>query len=160
MCSLPNSLTIHPIEYLYEAIMGLGFGFVLTSLLTLIPVVVDKKHLPVILGAVTQVRVLGGTIGVAICTTVLNSYVKRYLGEELDEGEILAIAESLKNINALSAAKQLFVRETFARAYKRQLWVLLGFSGAVLVSCGLIWERVPRRVDVVEINEEIEEGRV
>jgi len=41
--------------------MGIGFGFVLTSLLGLIPIVIQKKDIPVVIGAVTQVRVLGGT---------------------------------------------------------------------------------------------------
>ena len=63
--------------------MGLGFGFGLSSLLTLVPMVVSKQdigkgYLPigkvarlntniaVAMGAITQVRVLGGTVGLAI----------------------------------------------------------------------------------------------
>lgn len=62
MCSLsPTDLNLQKQQYGYEFIMGIGFGFVLTSLLGLIPIVIQKKDIPVVIGAVTQVRVLGGT---------------------------------------------------------------------------------------------------
>jgi hypothetical protein len=37
---------IQKVQYAYEVLMGLGFGLVLSSLLTLIPFVVDKKDMP------------------------------------------------------------------------------------------------------------------
>ena len=62
MCSLsPTSLHLQKQQYGFEILMGIGFGLVLTSLLGLIPIAIDKKDIPVVIGAVTQVRVLGGT---------------------------------------------------------------------------------------------------
>jgi len=62
MCSLsPTDLQLQRQQYGFEIIMGIGFGLVLTSLLGLIPIVVNKKDIPVVIGAITQVRVLGGT---------------------------------------------------------------------------------------------------
>ena len=46
--------------------MGLGFGLGLSTLLTLARLVVDEVNLAVTMGALTQVRVLGGTISLAI----------------------------------------------------------------------------------------------
>ena len=43
-------------QYAFEVMMGLGFGLVLTSLLTLIPLVVKKDDMPIVIAAVTQVR--------------------------------------------------------------------------------------------------------
>jgi hypothetical protein len=37
-------------QYVFKVIMGLGFGLVLTSLLTLIPLVVKKSDIPVVIG--------------------------------------------------------------------------------------------------------------
>ena len=125
--------------------MGLGFGLVLTSLLTLIPLVVGKKDMPIIIGAVTQVRVLGGTIGLAISTTILNSYVKRVLKEELDEVQIAEISQSLSAIGKLGVEQQIFVRRTFAEGCARQISVVAGFSGLVVLSSLLMAERRPRR---------------
>lgn len=50
------------------------------------------------IGAITQVRVLGGTIGLAISTTSLRSYVKVKLKEQLNTVHIALIAQSLGEI--------------------------------------------------------------
>jgi hypothetical protein len=39
---------IQKVQYVYEVFMGWGFGLVLSSLLTFIPLVVDKKDTPVV----------------------------------------------------------------------------------------------------------------
>jgi hypothetical protein len=147
MCSLNTDDfdTIQRKEYAFEVLMGLGFGLVLTSLLTLIPLVVSKKDMPVVIGAVTQVRVLGGTIGLAISTTVLNSYVKMTLAKQLDEEQIEGISQSLEAIGKLDLEQQIFVRRTFAEGYARLMWIVAGFSGAVVLSALVMVERVPRR---------------
>ncbi len=139
--------------------MGLGFGLVLSSLLTLIPLVVGKKDMPVLMGAVTQVRVLGGTIGLAISSVVLNSFVEKGLKARLSAEQIAAISQSLSGIEDLDASMQAFVRTTFAAGYNRQTMVITGFSAAVLVSCCLMWERVPRR-HRLSVNDETEEAEV
>lgn len=150
MCSLSPEPTarVEPKQYVFEVIMGLGFGLVLTSLLTLIPLVVSKKDMPVIGGAITQVRVLGGTIGLALSTTILNSYVKEKLKEQLSAEQIASIAQSLKEIGGLGEEEQLFVRSTFGMGYARQLRVVAGCSGLVVLSSLLMVERRPRRHEV------------
>jgi hypothetical protein len=70
---------------------------------------------------VFQVRVLGGTIGLAISTTVLNSYVKGRLGKVLNQEEVEAIGQSLGAIGGLSEEQQVFVRRTFAEGYGKQI---------------------------------------
>ena len=134
--------------YGLEVIMGLGFGLVLTSLLALIPLVVGKKDMPVLIGAVTQVRVLGGTIGLAISSTVLNLFVKKALGAMLSEMQIVEIGQSLDAIENLGVQQQEFVRMTFAEGYKRAMWIIAGFSGLVVLSSLLMVERKPRRHDL------------
>ncbi len=42
------------------------------------------------------------------------------------------------------------MRGVFAQGYRRQGFVLAGFSVAVLESCFVMWERVPRRHEVIE----------
>jgi hypothetical protein len=142
-------------QYAYEVLMGIGFGLVLSSLLTFIPLVVDKKDIPVIIGAVTQVRVLGGTIGLAISTVVLNSYVKSALREQLSADEIKAISQSLSEIGELTEEQRNFVRRTFAQGYNRQTRITLVFSAVVVLSCGLMVERRPRRLGRIDERGEI-----
>lgn len=52
--------------YGYEAIMGFSFGLTLVTLIIFVPLVVKREDLGVGMAAVTQIRVLGGTIGLAI----------------------------------------------------------------------------------------------
>jgi hypothetical protein len=102
------------------------------------------------MGAVTQVRVLGGTIGLAISTVVLNSYVKSALSSQLTPDQIAGIAESLSELGELSKEQQIFVRQTFAEGYNRQTRITLVFSAAVLLTCGLMVERRPRRLGGID----------
>ncbi|KKZ61200.1 hypothetical protein EMCG_04155 [[Emmonsia] crescens] len=54
-CMLPtNSFEVSPQQYGYEAIMGLGFGLSLTTILTLAPLVIKDPDLGVTMGALTQ----------------------------------------------------------------------------------------------------------
>ena len=147
---------IQKVQYAYEVLMGLGFGLVLSSLLTFIPLVVEKKDMPVMMGAVTQVRVLGGTIGLAISTVVLNSYVKSALSAQLTVEQIAGIAGSLSELGKLSKEEQLFVRKTFAEGYNRQTRITLVFSAVVWLSCLLMVERRPRRLQRINERGEIE----
>ncbi|EPE36690.1 MFS general substrate transporter [Glarea lozoyensis ATCC 20868] len=67
MCSISIDIAELPkMQYVFEVLMGLGFGMGLSTLLVLVPLVVEEKDRPVTMGALTQVRVLGGTIALAI----------------------------------------------------------------------------------------------
>lgn len=69
-------------QYTFEVIMGLGFGLILATVLTLAQLVCNEKDIGMVffqfnvimlnpppglvMGALTQVRVLGGTVSLAI----------------------------------------------------------------------------------------------
>lgn len=45
-CSLPtDTLNFPPQQYGFEAVMGIGFGLTLSTILTLAPLVADEKNL-------------------------------------------------------------------------------------------------------------------
>lgn len=46
--------------------MGVGFGLTLSTVLTLGQLIVSKENAGIVMGALTQIRVLGGTIALAI----------------------------------------------------------------------------------------------
>lgn len=115
--------------------------------------------MPVVIGAITQVRVLGGTIGLAISSTVLNGFVKRELRGVLSGEDMGMVGDSLGYIGGLDDGVQVEVREVFARGYRRVLFVTLGFSGCMVLCCGVMWERKAKRL-VIETGERREEGRI
>jgi hypothetical protein len=67
MYSLPtDSIKMTNAQYGYEVLMGIGFGLGLTTVLTFARIVVSETNLSVMMGALTQIRVLGGTVSLAI----------------------------------------------------------------------------------------------
>ncbi|KAI1849686.1 hypothetical protein JX266_004635 [Neoarthrinium moseri] len=66
-CSLPtNSTDISRSQYGFQVLIGAGFGLGLTSLLIFARAVVSEDHIGVMMGGMTQIRTLGGTISLAI----------------------------------------------------------------------------------------------
>ncbi|TVY27456.1 Efflux pump [Lachnellula hyalina] len=146
-CSLPVDATRIPAaQYGYEVLMGIGFGAGLSTLLTLARLVVDERNLPVAMGALTQVRVLGGTISLAICSTILNTHLRPQLSLLVTPSQAAAISDNISAIHTLSTEQQAGVRRAFAVGYNRQNVFLAALTGVgLLTSLGLV-ERRPRRV--------------
>ena len=99
------------------------------------------------MGAITQIRVLGGTIGLAICTVVLNAHVRHGLSLVLSPEQVTGILQSVSSISDLDAATEKAVRQVFAEGYKQQMRIMTYFSAAVFVASLLAWERRPRRIE-------------
>ena len=96
------------------------------------------------MGAVTQFRILGGAIGLAIATNVLNSSVRPALASILNQGQLGAILQSTAAIDVLSPALQEQVRSAFARGYNLQFKALIGLICAEFPATLLMWEKNPR----------------
>ncbi|OTB06093.1 hypothetical protein M426DRAFT_259520 [Hypoxylon sp. CI-4A] len=146
-------LRIPPAQYGYQAIMGLGFGFNLSTILMMVPMVVDSKDTPVAMASVTQIRVLGGTIGLAVCSALLVNHIKAKAVEFLTPDQVAAILLSSENIGLLSPELQRRTRSMYATGYSEQMRVMLYFSLVSLCSLALLIERHPRRVINVETAE-------
>ncbi|KAL8364857.1 hypothetical protein RB595_003908 [Gaeumannomyces hyphopodioides] len=131
--------------YGYEVLMGVSFGVTLVMLVVLVPFTVEKDDLAVSMGSVTQVRVLGGTIGLAISATVLNNYLEAHLSSVLDQTQLHDISDSIAAIDQLPKNLQTAVRGIFSDGFNSQNRVCMYFSIAVCVSSLLIWERKPSR---------------
>ncbi|KAM5344235.1 hypothetical protein ACJ41O_012772 [Fusarium nematophilum] len=146
-CSLPtDSATLPAAQYGYEVIMGVGFGLGLATLLTFARIVVSEANLAVMMGAITQVRVLGGTISLAICATILNNHLAPRLDEVVSPREAAAILESLSAIEDLNPTQQRAVRLAFAEGYTLQNIFMAAMTAIGLITSCFMWERVPRRV--------------
>ncbi|KAI5457173.1 drug resistance transporter EmrB/QacA subfamily [Mariannaea sp. PMI_226] len=147
-CSLPTTPMgkVPAQQYGFEVIMGIGFGLTASTVLTLVPLVTHPKDVPVIMGALTQVRTLGGTISLAVCATLLNNHVQGKLANLLSPEDIHAISESLSSLEHLTPAQQTAVRTAFAEGYNKQHILLTVFAGVSFLCTLLLWEKTPRRV--------------
>ncbi|KAI0017211.1 drug resistance transporter EmrB/QacA subfamily [Xylariomycetidae sp. FL0641] len=136
--------------YGYEVIMGFGFGMTLVSLLIYTPMVVDRADMAVAMSVVTQVRVLGGTIGLAISATVLNNHLDAKLPGVLGPEDMGQIADSVQYINTLPGSTRNAVNKVFAEGYSEQFRVMTYFSAAVWLSSLLLCERRLRNSSTIE----------
>jgi len=105
------------------------------------------------MGSVTQVRVLGGTIGLAICSTLLNNQIKAETARFLTPSQVAALLQSFQSINQLPQNIQNEVRNVYGAAYGQQMRVMLYFSIVALLSLVLLAERRPRRPELTEDGE-------
>ncbi|POR31011.1 Putative MFS-type transporter [Tolypocladium paradoxum] len=104
----------------------------------------DGADGPVTLGSVTQIRVLGGTIGLAVCSALLVNYITAETSKFLTPDQVAAILLSSKNIALLPPEVQTQTRTVYATGYSQQMSVMLYFSIVSLFSLFLLAEKRPR----------------
>ncbi|KAI6085737.1 drug resistance transporter EmrB/QacA subfamily [Hypoxylon rubiginosum] len=136
--------------YGFEVLMGFGFGMGLVSLLIFTPMVVKRADMAVAMGAITQIRVLGGTIGLAISSTVLNNHLASNLPSLLSPSDIQEISNSVQYVNTLPDETRDAVRQVFADGFNEQMRVMMYFSVVVFVFSLALWERRLRSAATVE----------
>ncbi|PUU72369.1 major facilitator superfamily domain-containing protein [Tuber borchii] len=106
MRTLPtDTMKIANAQYGYEVIMGVGFGLAIPTAMVMVSLFVEAKDqdsigLAVIMGATTQIRVLGGTLYLAISTTLLSNWVKSQLPEFLNPQQLAALLRSSQALGA------------------------------------------------------------
>lgn len=91
-------------------------------------------------------RILGGAIGVAIATSLLNNTVISTLADIIPAETVSHLLQNLSSMSSLSSHDQVVVQSAFAHGYHKQLAMILGFCAAEVLSIGLMWERTPRRL--------------
>lgn len=96
------------------------------------------------MGAITQVRVLGGTISLAICAAILNNHLKTNLKDILSPEQTTLLLDSLEAIRSLTPSEQYEVKKTFAEGYHSQNIFMTVMTGLGLISSLFLWERKPR----------------
>ncbi|KAF1828905.1 MFS general substrate transporter [Decorospora gaudefroyi] len=140
-----QSLEIPNDQYGYQVIMGFGFGFSLSVILMMAPLVVQQNDMALAIGSVTQIRVLGGTIGLAICSALLNNHIQADASKFLSVQQVAALLESFSAINQLPLELQLEVRRVYATGYSQQMRVMLYFCIVCLLSLALLVEKKQRK---------------
>jgi Na+/glutamate symporter len=120
-------------HYVYESLAGLGFGLSLSSITIVARRSVDEDDLSVAMGLTTQLRVLGGLIGIGAAQSLLN----RVTGQDLKSyvsAEVRArLQSSVENIHTLSKEQQDTVRRFYGRGYRQQIIVSLSTAALGLV---------------------------
>ena len=118
-------------------IFGLGFGTSLSSLIVLARVNVGPEDSAILMATLTQIRVLGGCMGLAVSSALITTYTRSRLKDVLTFVEIEAVRDSTASISHLPAV--------IKRSGKKGIWQCIQFECLYNVGyrrcCGLCVRR-------------------
>ncbi|KAL4810926.1 major facilitator superfamily domain-containing protein [Aspergillus unguis] len=145
--TVPADIPLGGRVYGYQILAGTGVGLTLTAAILLAPSLVDGKGLSVAMGTITQMRVLGGAVGVSIATNLINSAVQNQLKGQVPSDILQGIMHDVSSTEGLEESTQKLIRHAFADGYESQLLMVLGFCAAQVLALVLMWERPMRRLE-------------
>lgn len=163
LATMSTSPEISGPQYVFQVLIGSGVGFINSALLLLVPFVMKRGDLgewistsfsvvahctidtssAVSMAAVAQFRVLGGLVGLAIVTSVMNRWIASPLLEVLSPDQAQATLETTAALNSFPQATQLTARAIFGEGFNLQVKILIGFAVAQVLATALMWEKKP-----------------
>ncbi|KAH7385161.1 major facilitator superfamily domain-containing protein [Phaeosphaeria sp. MPI-PUGE-AT-0046c] len=147
LATLPYSASVPARTYGYQIIAGFGCGINSSTLLLLVPFVVNPRDKAVGMAIVSQLRTMGGAIVLSIVTSVFNSYCTPLLSQHMSHyGLTRDLIYSPRVVATLSDADQASVKAILAAGFNRQMIVLSVFAAAQIPSSLLLWRKEQIRV--------------
>lgn len=144
-------------KYIIEGFTGFGIGW--TSAATILAVVLyfKPRDVSVGMGGLAQFRSLGGAIGIAATTNVLNRYMDGDLNGTLSKEQLEAVKGSAEAVNGFEVEMQKLVREAYARGFGWQTVSMTVFGGVGLCMLALLAEKKFRRLEQTTKPDAVEE---
>lgn len=154
MSSLPSSGGVTDRQYGFQVILGVGFGLSLSTLPLIARLEVEKEDHAVAMGAITQIRVLGGLVGIAVSQTILTGRVNTELRTILSQDQLAALFRTVESIKDFTADQAAEIRERYGWGFNLQFRVMMYFAiGCLIITLGC-WIRNPMDVQARERVEE------
>ncbi|KAM7215801.1 Major facilitator superfamily domain containing protein [Rhypophila decipiens] len=160
MSTLPTEAgAVRAEQYGYQVILGLGFGLTLSSLVIVARMEVEAKDVGVAFGSITQIRVLGGLIGIAVGQALLNAQLTTSeLTSVLSPEKLASLLKSTGAIEGFTPEEKDATARAYGEAFNAQNRVMLGFGAAGLLACLGAWKRKPVEFAEIEEKRRREEG--
>ena len=98
-------------------------------------------------GALSQGRILGGSIGLSVATIILNNKLVNGLSGVLDSARIEALQQSLNTVSSLPPDTQARVSELYAAAFNDQMKVCTYITVASIFFAFATYQRDPPSVN-------------
>ncbi|CAG8976533.1 hypothetical protein HYALB_00011010 [Hymenoscyphus albidus] len=147
LSTLPETSHIPPRMNGYQVIAGFGCGINISTLVLIVPFVVEFRDKAVGMGAVSQLRPMGGAIVLAITTSVFNNYTRPRLGELLGPlGYGSSNVPTGELLTHLPTDLREEARGILAHGYNLQMIILCAFAAAQIPATLLLWQKKPIRV--------------
>lgn len=154
LSTIPNSRVISHLQYLYQAILGLGIGLSLSSITVMTGLASNYESIASVNGAVNQARVLGGSIGLSVANIILNNEISNKLTGILTPMELTDLQQSLNTAIKLAPSKQLEVVRVYASSFNSQMRICLYLSIFGFFVSHLTYKRVPASVRAYQAQQE------
>lgn len=99
------------------------------------------------MGSVTQFRLMGGVVTLAIINTARNAFLKSRLKGFLQPEQITAVLDYAHHgRGTMNPVIERKVGITLAEGYNLQTKILAGMAGVQLLACLLMWQKKQIRV--------------
>ncbi|KAL7795896.1 major facilitator superfamily domain-containing protein [Trichoderma ceciliae] len=150
MTTQSGANSAEPSQYAYQAIFGLGVGlcFSATTIMTSISTA-ESSEKATAQGAIAQARVLGGSIGLSICTVIFNIHVNRYLEGHLTETQLESLHRSPLSGLQLPVDQRDLVKTVYAGAYAEEIKILACVCSVMVITSLFTLERHPAPLEGV-----------
>lgn len=148
-------------HYGFQLIFGLGVGlsFSAATIMTNI-ITAERTELAAAQGAVSQARVLGGCIGLSICTVIFNDHVNKYLGDRLTPDQLSALHRSPLASLRFPEDLRTLVQSVYAGAHVEQIKVMIIVCAIMVVISIFTLERQPTPLErLTSLSKEEDQSR-
>lgn len=95
------------------------------------------------ISAITQIRVLGGVIGVAMAQAILNQQLTTSLAGKIPSDKIEALLRSASAIRSFTPEELALTVEFYGKGFDLQYKVILGLSGLAFLTGLGCWQMHP-----------------
>ncbi|MCJ1380726.1 hypothetical protein MMC17_003834 [Xylographa soralifera] len=141
LSTLTTSASFPAAGYGYEVLAGMGIGLTFGILVLATPFIAEPRDLAVATGAIIQFRFLGGAIGLAIASSVLNSYIKSHSENILSPGDLAALLQSTDVLVTFAPDVRASLQDVFAQGYNLQYKIIAGIAAAQFPAAVLMWRK-------------------
>lgn len=93
------------------------------------------------MSTITQFRIMGGAVGLAIVTAAFNSLITGRLREQLTQDQLTALLQSPATISTFPEGVQETIRATLGDGYNLQMAILSGLAAGQIPASFLMWQK-------------------
>lgn len=130
-------------QYGFQVVFGLGVGLYFSAATMMSVAQAPKGDHAVAQGAIAQARVLGGAIGLAVATIILNDHVRDELTGKLTQDQLEILYQSPIGLVRRNPELRGAIRDVYAQAFATMIKVVTLVSAAALFISLFTLERRP-----------------
>jgi MFS family permease len=131
-------------NYGFQAIFGLGVGLSLSAATIMTNItVLEETGRAAAQGAIAQARVLGGCIGLSVCTVTFNTHVNKYLVAHLTRKELEDLHRSPLSGLQLPGDLRDLVKDIYSGAFSEEIKIMTIVCAVMVLISLFTLERHP-----------------